>query len=339
MRLAGPRACVVLALLALLSSPAVARAQGIATLPQGEFLFASPPEGWIVGHRSRQGNASIVEYVPAGQTVQSWTEMVTVQVWQGQQPSPDPKEFVLRIAGRFQRVCKKLQVAPPSERQIGGYDNVSLALECREPDRSQAPSQVLSRNIEFLAVRAIRGRDGFYVVQRAWHGDTEPAEAPMKSEATMKEWGVYLSRVEVCDTRDPALVCATLGLLSTPAADGFARRKGWAESGGCLYLRMLTVLPDMSKSIGGPVVVAAALGQGPLGKTGAVVETVNALARAVAENRPATVIANVSAAAATSPAEDAVKAEADVAALRDLLVERGIAPPRIVIRPNPSCQS
>src|SRR5207245_1983055 len=65
---AVPRACVVLALLALLPSPAVARAQGIATLPQGEFLFASPPEGWIVGHRSRQGNASIVEYVPAGQT-------------------------------------------------------------------------------------------------------------------------------------------------------------------------------------------------------------------------------------------------------------------------------
>jgi len=189
MRLAGPRACVVLALLALLSSPAVARAQGIATLPQGEFLFASPPEGWIVGHRSRQGNASIVEW-----------------------------------------------------------------------------------------------------------------------------------------------------LLSTPVADGFARRKGWTESGGCLYLRMLTVLPDMGKSIGGPVVVAAALGQGPLGKTGAVAETVNVLARAVADNRPATVIANVSPAAATSPAEDAVKAETDVAALRDLLVERGITPARIVTRPNPSCQ-
>jgi hypothetical protein len=334
----GPAgACAALVSLLLSSDPTVSGAQGIASLPQGEFLFATPPAGWLVGYRGRQGNASIVEYVPAGQTVQNWTEMVTVQVWHGPQPSLDPKEFVLRIAGRFQRVCKTLQVAPPSVRQISGYDNASLALECRDPDRTQAPAQVLSKSIEFLAVRAVRGRDGFYVIQRAWHSDTEQADAPMKSEATLKEWRAYLSQAEVCDTRDPALDCATLGLLSTAAADSFARRKAWTESGGCLYLRMLTVLPDVSKPIGGLLVVAAALGQGALVKSDAAVgETVNALARAAEENRPATVIANVSAAA--SPAEDAAKAETDVAALRDLLVERRIAASRVVIRPNPSCR-
>jgi hypothetical protein len=338
MRLGPAGACAVLVSLLLSAHPTVSWAQGIASLPQGEFLFATPPAGWVVGYHARQGNASIVEYVPAGQTVQNWTEMVTVQVWHGPQPSLDPKEFVLRIAGRFQRVCKTLQVSPPSVRQISGYDNASLALECRDPDRSQAPAQVLSKSIEFLAVRAIRGRDGFYVIQRAWHGDTEQPDAPMKSEATLNEWRRYLSQVEVCDTRDPALDCSTLGLLSTAAADSFARRQAWTESGGCLYRRMLTVLPDMSKPIGGPVVVAAALGQGPLVKSDvAVDEILNALARAVAENRPATVIANVSSAAA-SPAEDAVKAETDVAALRDLLVERGIAGSRVVIRPNPSCR-
>ncbi len=335
MRLGPAGAGTALICLLLSSDPTVSRAQGIASLPQGEFLFATPPAGWLVGYRGRQGNASIVEYVPAGQTVQNWTEMVTVQVWHGPQPSLDPKEFVLRIAGRFQRVCKALQVASPSVRQISGYDNASLALECRDPDRSQAPTQVLSKSIEFLAVRAIRGRDGFYVIQRAWHSDTEQPDAPMKSEATLKEWRTYLSQVEVCDTRDPTLDCATLGLLSPAAADVFARRKEGMESGGCLYLRTLTVLPDMSKPIGGPMVVAAALGQGPLVRSDAAIgETVNALARAVAENRPATVIANVSSAA--SPAEDAVKAETDVAALRDLLVERGIAESRVVIRPNPN---
>jgi hypothetical protein len=337
--LGRPGACAWLAALLALSSLGPARAEGVAGLPEGEFLFASPPDGWVLGYRAKRGDTTIFEYVPAGETVQNWTEIVTVQVWQGARPSWDPEKFVAHIAGTFQRACQTFRASPPSVRQIGGYDNASVAVECRDPDRSQAPSQVMLKKIEFLVVRVIRGKDGFYVVQRAWHSDTEQPDSPMSLERKTKEWGAYMLRVEVCDTRDPALVCGSLGLLSAAGADALARQQGWTESGGCLYLRMLTVVPDVSKPIGAPVVVAAALGQGPFVKSDAAVgQTVNTLAQAVAENRPATVIAKVSSAAAVSPAEDAVKAETDVAALRDLLVERGVAVSRVVIRPNPSCR-
>jgi hypothetical protein len=336
--LGRPGTCAWLAALLALSLLGPARAQGVAGLPEGEFLFASPPEGWVLGYRAKRGDATIFEYVPAGETVQNWTEMVTVQVWQGARPSWDPEKFVVHIAGTFQRACQTFRASPPSVRRIGGYDNASVAVECRDPDRSQAPAQVVLKKIEFLVVRAIRGKDGFYVVQRAWHSDTEPPDSPMASERRTKEWGAYMMRVEVCDTRDPALVCGPLGLLSAAGADALARQQGWTESGGCLYLRMLTVVPDVNKPIGNPVIMAVSFGQETLGNSRAVGQTVDVVVGKVAENRPATVITNMSPAAGASPADSAAKVETQLAALRDFLVERGIVPSRIVIRPNPSCR-
>ena len=71
-----------------------ARAQPL----QDENLLLAPPAGFEVGHHqdSRDG-VTLIEWVPAGETVQNWSEMVTVLVFR-KRPDLDPEGLQGRCA-------------------------------------------------------------------------------------------------------------------------------------------------------------------------------------------------------------------------------------------------
>ena len=47
---------------------------------EGENLLAAMPQGYKVGFQQKKGAKQSTEMVPAGETVQAWTEMVTGQL-------------------------------------------------------------------------------------------------------------------------------------------------------------------------------------------------------------------------------------------------------------------
>lgn len=71
----------ILTVLLALALPRLAHAQP--KPPENENLLVGMPKGCKVGFQKRQGNQVISEWVPQAETVENWTEIVTVQVFFG----------------------------------------------------------------------------------------------------------------------------------------------------------------------------------------------------------------------------------------------------------------
>jgi hypothetical protein len=66
------------------------------------LLFAAPP-GFKVGYEANHDNRLITEYVPGGETVDDWTQMLTVQIFRA---SPlDSATFLQDVGKRYMDAC------------------------------------------------------------------------------------------------------------------------------------------------------------------------------------------------------------------------------------------
>jgi hypothetical protein len=184
----GPgRAAVALLGLCLLATPA--RAQF-----QGENLLVGPPSGFKIGFQDSRGGVSIQEWVPQGETVQNWSEMVTVQLFRNR-PDLAPRTMLDTIQRGWLNACKGSAPAPIMTGKANGYESATMVLHCPFNGETGKP--------ETTAFRAIRGRDSFYVVQRAVRAVPEAGR--------LERMESYLAGVSVCDTRSAQSPCPNLG--------------------------------------------------------------------------------------------------------------------------------
>ncbi|MCW5691543.1 MAG: hypothetical protein KIT48_04195 [Pseudolabrys sp.] len=169
------------ALLLTLAAPAAAF--------QGENLLVSMPDGYKVDFQKRQGNTQITEMVPKAESVNAWTEMVTVQVFH--QLKAKPEEFRDRIIGLWRKSCPEAESAPIMSAAENGYAVTMWLSSCPHNKETGKP--------EFTFMKAIAGKDSFYVVQKAFK------QTPSKEQTAI--WTQYLKKVGVCDTRLPDRAC------------------------------------------------------------------------------------------------------------------------------------
>ena len=172
---------LTLALLLLTSSPAFAF--------EGENLLAGLPQGYKVGFQQKKANARITEMVPANETVESWSEMVTVQVFNGLNVTPE--QFRARMVQMWSGACANAVAGPPTLAVENGYPIAFWMLFCPLNKETGKP--------ETTWFKAIQGHDSFYVVQKAFRFD------PSKEQIV--QWTHYLKNVAVCDTRVKAQAC------------------------------------------------------------------------------------------------------------------------------------
>lgn len=156
---------------------------------EGENLLVSLPDGYKVDFQKRQGNAQITEMVPKAETVQSWTEMLTVQVFHGLKSTPE--QFRNRIAALWRRSCPGAESAPIMSAVESGYP-VTMWL-------SACPLNKDTGKPEMTFMKAIAGKDSFYVVQKAFKF------TPSKEQTA--SWTQFLKKVAVCDTRAAERAC------------------------------------------------------------------------------------------------------------------------------------
>ena len=74
-----------------------------------ENLLVVAPPGYEVGFRDRKKASLITEWVPAGETVNDWTEMVTVQVFYELKVAPE--EFMRDLEKRWRAACGRWRSA------------------------------------------------------------------------------------------------------------------------------------------------------------------------------------------------------------------------------------
>jgi hypothetical protein len=67
---------------------------------KGENLLVALPQGFKVGFQDSRNGMNMQEWVPANETVQNWTEMVTVQVFL-KRSDLDPVQFLATMAQQW----------------------------------------------------------------------------------------------------------------------------------------------------------------------------------------------------------------------------------------------
>ena len=162
---------------------------------QDENLLVALPTGWVLGNGARQGDLTMMEYVPAGQTVEDWKQMITVQILHGR-GHVKPLAFLKEMT----RAAKEQVVA-------NGFSELSMDAPA-DPEYPTAGTIWLSEHVkstgkgEITLIRVIQGKDALYVVQKAWR--QSPFKTAEQMEVTteeMREGIEFLWKARVVDTR------------------------------------------------------------------------------------------------------------------------------------------
>jgi hypothetical protein len=161
---------------------------------KNENLLVAMPQGFKVGFQDSRNGMNMKELVPAAETVQNWTEMVTVQVFL-KRTDLDPVQFLTTLARQWAGACPGSTATPAATGKTNGYVSAMLLLRC--------PLLASSGKPETAMIKAIKGNDSFYVVQRAARSAPDDAQL-----ARMK---AYLETVSACDSRLPAHPCLMPG--------------------------------------------------------------------------------------------------------------------------------
>lgn len=182
---------------------------GLATADEtrNEQLFVGVPDGWEKIYENATPEATTTEYVPQGETVEKWSEMITLQRYNG--ILLDIPSYLQQVSDRFTEGCVQARHDGPRRVTESAYPAAVVYVECRGPDPAKAIPGVLLKSIEFVAIKAIQGQDALYVVQRAWHGN-DPYLHPLNFE-TANQWLAVVRDAELCNLSDRTQTCRSIG--------------------------------------------------------------------------------------------------------------------------------
>jgi len=155
-----------------------------------ENLLLELPDGFKIDFTHRRGNVQLIEMVPEGESVEDWSQMVTTTIVHGG-IRLSPGEYLARMERLWRGQCPGSASAMIRQGEENGYAFALWLLSCEHFPDTGLP--------EMTWLKAIRGNDSFYLVQKAWHRHPEQHEI----EAMMH----YLKKVQVCDSRLPDRAC------------------------------------------------------------------------------------------------------------------------------------
>jgi hypothetical protein len=157
---------------------------------ENENLLVAPPPGYKVGFDTKKPNMVMTEFVPDNETVDDWTEMVTVQVFFGLKTTPH--QFMENTDKLWRGGCPAATEAHTvADAAENGYPTLVWLLDCPKNPKSGKP--------EITWFKAVQGNDSFYLVQKAFKF--------MPDKDQINRWMGYLKKVSVCDSRLAERAC------------------------------------------------------------------------------------------------------------------------------------
>jgi hypothetical protein len=148
-----------------------------------ENLLVEVPPGYKMDFKDRNFDRLINEMVPVDQTVDEWTEMVTVQIFYGLKTTPEA--FENKVADGWLKSCPGATTGLIVSGPENGYPAGVWILSCPRNPATGKP--------EITYTKVTAGNDSLYVVQKAFKF------APSRDQTV--QWMKYLCSVAVCDTR------------------------------------------------------------------------------------------------------------------------------------------
>lgn len=156
-----------------------------------QLVSFSMPSNFVAGYEKTNGGTYTREAVPKGESVQKWTEMITVTGAKGLAATASAEKFAGTIAGGFQRACPGSFAAKGSVLKTGGLDAFVSVVGCGKVGDS---ADVRS---ETALIVAIKGSADIYTVQWAERGAPSP-----KADVENAKWQERLRQL------GPLRVCA-----------------------------------------------------------------------------------------------------------------------------------
>jgi hypothetical protein len=175
-----------LSLLALALSTLLA--QATAAWAQSDGVVLVTPRGFNLAFTGgpADGSTKMVKFVPDGQNVDNWRQMITVQHYL-RDTGIEPSQLAAQIAAGVQAECPKAQAQSLRQQPIGGQPAIRFYVYTPECARSQP---------ETLLVVIVKAAGVLHTVQYSWRA-TPPTPQEFKSaEATFDQ-------IMLCDSKIP----------------------------------------------------------------------------------------------------------------------------------------
>jgi hypothetical protein len=154
-----------------------------------ENFLVSYPKDFKIGWQKTQERSVWAEWIPSGQTVDNWTDMLTVQIYYGAKVGAEA--FLQNVGTRYMNDCPGTTAKGIFTGQTNGYVVSMLLLRCPRNPKTGKP--------ETTAFRVIKGTEGLYSVQYAWR--SSPSDQDVAAAMAT------LGKATVCDTRDNSHPC------------------------------------------------------------------------------------------------------------------------------------
>lgn len=156
----------------------------------GERLASPALAGFKVGYTAANTERSIREEVPASETVERWSRMVTTQRFVGLAQRTTPAAYARTIVGQLAQACPGARTSPIASITVSGRPASRLQVDC--------PGSAAGQSETFIML-AIAGRTDMHVKQVAWRGRVVPTDLA---------WGgSFLSQTVLCSGADKQPAC------------------------------------------------------------------------------------------------------------------------------------
>lgn len=177
------------------------------------------PAGFHGAYETTRGDSYVMEAVPSGQTVEDWTQIVTLSALKdaASVKGATPDDLAANIAARFKADCPDSYAGRTMDAPIlKGYPTYAALISCGSlPAEGQLPA-----HSETVLVVAIKGTRDYYTVQWAERG--APQEGPIRQD--MATWYTRLAAIQ------PIAVCDKVPGEQEPYPSCLARLNGAAKA-------------------------------------------------------------------------------------------------------------
>ena len=173
---------------ALMAAVCVMTAAGAGAQSEQALLVSTPTDFTMAWqHVKPDGSLKMMEFVPRGQTVENWQQMITVQHFPKLAPV-DPQLIMGRWTQSVLGACPKAQISRVPQAPVDRHSAMRVYVHVTECG-ARAPESILAMTI--------KGADSMHMVQHAWRPQP-PTRAQF--QAAMET----LDRVRLCKAGETA---------------------------------------------------------------------------------------------------------------------------------------
>ncbi|GAA6143241.1 hypothetical protein NBRC116584_30590 [Hydrogenophaga sp. 5NK40-0174] len=158
------------------SATPAAKAQKMATMVMPiyhQLVAFRAPLTFQVVHSNDNGQSFIQEAIPRGESLDNWSQMITVTGAKGMatQPRATPRLLAEMIAGGYQKACPStFRATKVNEGKLTGGDAFTVLVGCGEVRSGAKPVS------EVALITTIKGEQDMYTVQWSQRGPTTTAD-------------------------------------------------------------------------------------------------------------------------------------------------------------------